>query len=126
MSNLRVWIALLALTCFAAGVSSGLFLAAERREPARSDQPFGNYRAAFVERFGLDPTRAALFEDLLHEYHEELEAARTGLLARSRSELEPQLEQIGVRYAEAIRDHVLPPERRAEFDALKSEWRTIQ
>jgi hypothetical protein len=126
MSNVRVWIALLALTCFAAGLSSGMFLAAQRKQPELSREPFEDYRAAFVERFALEAQRAELFRDLLREYHEELEAARTGVLARSRSELEPQLEQIGVRYAEAIRDHVLPPERRAEFDALKSEWRTIQ
>ena len=48
------------------------------------------------------------------------------MLARSRAQLEPELMQIGLRYQEAIRDHVLPAERRAEFDALAAEWKTIQ
>jgi hypothetical protein len=126
MNNVRLWIVVLALTCFAAGVATGLFSANPRSEPAPAGGPFEDYRAAFVERFELEGKRAELFAQLLREYHEELDTARANVLAKSRSELEPQLEQIGIRYQQAIRDHVLPSERRAEFEALQSEWRTIQ
>ena len=58
MNNVRLWVVLLALTSFLAGLSSGLFVAAREREPQRSQGPFDDYRTAFVERFQLDPRRS--------------------------------------------------------------------
>lgn len=126
MNNVRLWVVLLGLTCFLAGLSCGLFVSWRGREPQRSSEPFADTREAFTARFALDERRTALFQELLRAYHDDLERARAGVLARSRTELEPALEQIALRYQSAIRDHVLPPERRAEFDRLAAEWKTIQ
>lgn len=127
MNNLRVWIALLALACFAAGLTAGVFVAEARsEEPRRSGEPFEDYRAALVERFRLEPERERLFAELLRSYHKSIEDTRTRLLTDHRPELESELAEIGARYHAYIRDHVLPPDRRAEFEALSAEWRTIQ
>ncbi|MCC7011326.1 MAG: hypothetical protein IT454_02090 [Planctomycetes bacterium] len=126
MNNLRLWIALLALTCFAAGVSAGLMLAPDEPGPARGSQPFDAYREAFVGRFRLSAERQRWFDETLRNYAAAIEDSRARVLARSRPELERELSEIGAVYQGFIRDHVVPPEQRAEFDELCGEWQTIQ
>ena len=127
MSNIRLWIGLLALVCFLAGVTTGLSIPRETRGVVqRTGQPFDEYRLAFERRFPLDPEREQLFAELLRNYTREIEDARNALLRRSQPELESTLAEIGSRYRGYIRDHVLPPDRRAEFDALADRWQSIQ
>lgn len=127
MNSLRLWIALLAVACFAAGLTAGVFVAEARaEEPRRGGEPFEDYRLAMVERFQLDPERERLFAEVLRTYRQSIEDTRTRLLQEHRPELERELAEIGARYQTYIRDHVLPPDRRQEFDALSAGWRTIQ
>jgi len=134
--SVRLWVGLLALVCFLGGISTGLFLAdmgwagtdradAGANERRRTGEPFEEYRLAFVQRFQLDAQRERLFAELLRNYSKEIEDARTGLLRRSQPELETTLSDIGQRYRSFIRDHVLPPDQRGEFDALSEEWQEI-
>lgn len=127
MNSLRLWVALLALSAFAAGLAAGALVTEARAgEPPRGSEPFADYRLAMVERFGLEPERERLFGELLRNYQQSIDETRERLLAEHRPELERELAEIGARYQAYIRDHVMPPARRAEFDALSAEWRTIQ
>lgn len=125
MNNVRLWIVILAATCFLAGFSAGLATSRPPAAPDRSDEPFHDYRTAFVRQFALDAERERLFAELLRNYQRDLDASRERVLAASRSELEPELAELGLQYRRLIRDHVLPPARRAEFDALTSGWAPI-
>ena len=127
MKNVRLWIALLALMSFLAGLNAGLSIDAKpRRVVAPSSGPFDEYQADFTRRFQLDQARQRLFAELLRNYAKEIEDARTALLRRNQPELDQTLSEIGHRYRGYIRDHVLPPSQRAEFDALAESWQTIQ
>ncbi len=126
MNGVRLWIGLLALVCFLAGISSGFVLAGAARETPRSGEPFEEFRTQFAQRFELDAPRIRLFGDLLRNYQREIEDARTAMLRSRQTELDERLGQIAGAYRDHIRNHVLPPERRAEFDRLADEWQTIQ
>ncbi|MCY3001225.1 MAG: hypothetical protein NTV21_05420 [Planctomycetota bacterium] len=131
IDNPRLWIGALAVACFAAGLTAGAFLTESRAE-ARSEAargaevPFADYRRAMVERFQLEPERERLFAEVLRTYQQGIDDAGARLLREHRPELERELADLGARYQAYIRDHVLPPERRSEFDALSAEWRTLQ
>lgn len=126
MNNVRLWIVLLGLTCFAAGLSTGLMMSPDSGAALRSGEPFEEYRTAVARRFELDAERERLFAELLRNYSQAIEETRTRLLQRSRPELERELAEIGERYQALIRDYVVPPERRGEFDALSETWQAIQ
>jgi hypothetical protein len=127
LQDARVWILLLALVCFAVGVTTGLFLArAGEHAPLSSGGPFEEYRSSFTQRFHLDGRRERLFAELLRNYAKDIEEARTRVLRPNQPELERELVEIGHRYRGLIRDHVLPPEQRAEYDSLEADWQTIQ
>lgn len=131
IDNLRIWVGALAVACFCAGLTAGAFLtearAEARNEASRAaDVPFADYRRALVERFQLEPERERLFAEVLRTYRQGIDDAGARLLREHRPELERELADLGARYQAYIRDHVLPPERRSEFDALSAEWRTLQ
>lgn len=127
MNDLRFWACVLALVCFAVGVSTGLLISGrEPRSRAAGRQPFDEYRVAFARRFELDAERERLLAELLRNYALDIEAARTRLLRLEQPELDRELVRIGERYRAWIRDDVLPPDRRAEFDVQASQWHRIQ
>lgn len=118
MNNLRFWIAVLALTCFGAGVGAGSFLSLKTERNSAEPKPFAEYRERFVRQFELSPERAQQLDLLLDNYARSIEDVEQQYLARSLSDMEQELEALGVRYHGYIRDSVLPRSRRAEFDAL--------
>jgi hypothetical protein len=126
MNQVRLWVVLLCLTCFAAGLSAGTIAAGTGPAVQAPSGPFDAYRTALVARFRLDPERERLFGELLRNYAQAIEAAEERLLQRSRPELERELAEIGALYQGYIRDFVVPPERRAEFVALSGQWQTIE
>jgi hypothetical protein len=126
VNDVRLWTCVLALVCFAVGVSTGLLIAGEPRTSRRAGEPFDEYRAAFVRRFELDRDRERLFAELLRNYAREIEAARMRPLELEQPALDAQLVEIGERYRALIRDHVLPPSRREEFDVQAALWHRIQ
>ncbi len=125
MSGLRGWILVLAATCFAAGLGAGVLLgearAAGRRPAPVAGDPCAVYRALFEESFPLSAERRQLLEQLLARYEEELSDLRQQALAASISQRSGELAQLGLRYRDHIRNHVLPPEQRARFDQLETE-----
>lgn len=126
MHSVRLWVVLLALTSFLGGLTAGMTVARPAPAAPQIDEPFGDYRLAFRQQFELDPERDRLFGELLRNYQSDLDASRERVLAASRAQLEPELAQLGLRYRGLIRDHVLPPHRRAEFDQLTRQWNPIQ
>lgn len=113
MNSPRLWILILALVSGLAGFAGGRLLAPE---PPVSDGPasFGEYAARLEVAFDLAPERARNLRLLLDRYERELEDLKTRQLA----ELEPELVRLGDTYRDRIRDKVLPPARRAEFDRM--------
>jgi len=122
VTSLRLWILLLAVTCFAAGLGAGVMAGearAARRAPAtRLGAPGADYLALLEESFQLSPERADLCAQLLQRYAEEVEEIRQRALSQSIASVEGELARVGLRYRDAIRDHVLPPAERQRFDEL--------
>lgn len=111
---LRLWIAILAVTAFLAGLAGGVVLGLQvRPEPVESG-PFGDYERLLVERFELSPERERALRVVLEQYQRQVD----GLFTRNAEELEPELARLGVRFRSVVRDSVLPPDRREEFDRL--------
>lgn len=122
MNALRAWIGVLAGTAFCAGLAGGLYWG-ERR--AAADALTGDYseayRRMFEAEFDLSPERRRLFEALLERYDDEVEEVRQRALAQSVIQLEEDLAALGVRYRDAIRNHVLPDDQQAHFDRLVAQ-----
>lgn len=118
MRNLRLWIAVLALTAFLGGLGSGL-LAGEvrhRQDPARG--AFDDYRELFVDRLDLDPDRDRLLRELLRNYENDVKRVRDRHSSELLAAMEPELRELGERYRNLIRNRLLDPQRRAAYDRL--------
>ncbi len=111
MTSIRLWIALLALTSFFAGMAGGILLAKPRGGHLETS-PFAAYEARLTESFGLDEARMRWLRLALEEYDSELEA----LKSRGVASLEDELVQAGRRCHERIRLYVVPEASREEFD----------
>jgi hypothetical protein len=125
VSSVRLWILLLAGTCFAAGLGAGVLVgesrAAQGGPRAGPGDHSADYRALFEGTFELSPQRRELVAELLRRYDEEVEEIRQRALARSIAEVEDELARVGLRYRDAIRNHVLPPPERERFDRLVAQ-----
>lgn len=112
MTSLRVWIALLAFVSGLAGFAAGRLTAPlEAAPPAGA---FADYAARFGATFELSDDRMRALEVLLDRYHRDVE----NLKIRNLTQHQPELVRLGDTYRDWIRDKVLPPERRAEFDKM--------
>jgi len=120
--GLRGWIGVLAGTAFSAGLAGGLYVGDLRAAPSAADGSYSeSYRRLFEQSFELSPERRRLFEQLLERYDAEVEEARQRALAASVSLVQEDLAALGVRYRDAIRNHVLPRDQREQFDRLVSQ-----
>jgi hypothetical protein len=124
VNDLRLWIALLGLVCFGAGTAAGAMVtAANLRTPAASG-PFTAYERDLARTFDLSPERVASLHALLAGYERDMDRIQADRMAETLSAIEPELAARGRWYHEQIRDKVLPPGRREEFDgpAFISSW----
>jgi hypothetical protein len=129
VDNLRLWIVLLALSAFGAGIGVGWFGSSRNQaelEHNRSSGPFEAYRREFVATFKPSPERARLLGELLAHYQREIEVQEQVQLDRGREELERELGKLALTYRERIRNSVLPPDQRGEYDRLAAgmDWKT--
>ena len=124
MKSLRLWIVLLALLSFSAGGAAGALAAAARFRTPPESGPFTAYERHLVRTFGLSDERAQLLRALLAGYERDIDRIKSARMAETLSAMEPELASRGRWYHEQIRDKVLPPGRRAEFDgpAFVSAW----
>jgi len=127
MGSLRLWILLLAVAAFGAGLGVGWF-ASSRVQPGaeQSSGPFDGFQREFVRTFKLSPERARLFGELLANYQRDINDLEQAQLEAGRTELERKLETVALTYRERIRNSVLPPDQRAEYDRLSAgiDWKT--
>ncbi|MFT5048737.1 MAG: hypothetical protein ACI8QZ_000124 [Chlamydiales bacterium] len=122
MTNVRVWITVLALISFLAGTAAGKILtgrsAAGDLARAAERGALADYEALFGDQFELDEDRRALLRVLLEHYEQEVTRIRNDHLSSYRSAIEPELRRVGIEYNQYIRDKVLPPAKRPVFDQL--------
>jgi len=124
VKSLRLWIVLLALVCFGAGAAAGALATAANLRVPPEDGPFTAYERDLVRTFALSPERAALLHALLAGYERDIERIQSGRMSETLSAMEPELAARGRWYHEQIRDKVLPPGKRAQFDdpSLVVSW----
>lgn len=120
MTSLRLWVALLALTTFLAGLACGPFVSAWFVPPrvAPDPGPFSDYERMLVDTFHLGPERSIPLRAFLADYREQVERIKDIHMADYMSSMEEQLTAQGVLLRQEIRDKVLPESARAEFDRL--------
>ena len=118
MNSVRLWVSLASIVWFVSGISLGLL----GSEIWRKDPPelgaIEHYTERMVEEFEIEPERATLFRLLMKGYQEEKDRIKAQHMAAQRTAMEPELEKLGARYTQLIRDKVLPESKRAKFDAL--------
>lgn len=123
MTNLRLWVAILALTAFLAGLACGPLLARRFLEPVHAAPagPFVEFERRLAEQFELSADRREPLHALLEQYRRDIESIKDRHLADYMTAMEPELAELGRTYRERIRDRVLPEAKRAEFDRLAAE-----
>lgn len=121
MRDARAWIALLAVVSFLAGAAAGILLDPLRHATRPERGPFGDYYEALVRHFELDPARTQALRVLLHHYEADVQRIRDRHSAELLAAMEPELRETGREYTERLRNQLLPPADRAEFDRLAAE-----
>lgn len=112
MHSERLWIVLLTLVVFLAGLAGGVQLRMHF-EPAPAFGPFGAFETRFVSTFDLDSDQRLDLRYILRGYEDDLnELKDLGLTDR-----EDELVEIGLRCKQRIRKYVLPEEHLEEFDS---------
>jgi hypothetical protein len=120
VNNLRLWVSVLALTAFLAGLACGPLIMAWffPQERAIASGPFADYERMLVREFQLEAERSEPLHAILEQYRRDLESIKDRHMADYMSAMESELRDLGRACREEIRDNVLPPDRRAEFDRL--------
>jgi hypothetical protein len=114
--NLRVWIALLVVTSFLAGLAGGTLLGLRIGPEPAERGPFADYEGLLQQRFELSPERSRGLHAVLDQYQRQIE----NLKNRNAAALEPELARLGLTFRTVVRDTVLPPDRREEFQRLSA------
>ena len=109
MSRERVWILVLAGTCFFAGVAGGIVFSLRQFAPEPSG-PFADYHESMVRTYDLDAEQADRLGEILAAYDERLE----NLKSRQLRDLDAELVGAGDKCVERICRFILP-ERAEEF-----------
>jgi len=115
VKDTRAWIALLALMSCLVGVASSVLYQRLTQRPAEGG-PFAAYADRLVEQFELSPERAHHLHVVLRDYAMEVDRIRAARQVEFYASLEKELRPKGAQYNRIIRDVVLPPEQRPEFD----------
>jgi hypothetical protein len=120
VNDLRAWIGVLAVTCVAAGLGAGFFLARwlAPPPPPQTTGAFPDYERLLAQTFELSPARREALRVVLESYHADVEGIKDRGMADYMSSIEPELRQRGRYYRGLIRDRVLPEPQRERFDLL--------
>ncbi len=127
--SLRVWICLCALCAFGAGLGIGWWTRGQKDRTQVEQSAFHAFEQRFCAEFDLEPARARAFHALLQNYEKDLERAREQALSDGMASQGPGLAQLGRRYRDWIRNFVLPPQSREQFDRLSQDslaWKTVE
>ena len=118
MTNPRLWILILAGLMFMGGLAVGDLNARRRQAEAQRQWAMSDFETLFGDRFDLSPERQDLFRSMLRNYQADIDRIKITHMAAHHASLEPELLKLGQRYNTLVRDHVLPPAQRPEFDRL--------
>ncbi|MEW6072752.1 MAG: hypothetical protein AB1726_09205 [Planctomycetota bacterium] len=110
MTSERLWIAILAAVCFLAGGAGGVLVGLELPRPEPG--PFAAFEERLAATFDLRRHERRVLRLALVQYRDEIEELKD----RNVADCEAELVALGRECAGRIRQYVLPPERRAEFD----------
>lgn len=114
--SLRIWIFVLVTTTFLAGLASGILLGLEIAPEPVARGPFADYAELLEQRFDLSPERTRGLHTVLDQYQRQIE----NLKNRNAAALEPEFARLGLTFRTVVRDTVLPPDRRDEFQRLSA------
>lgn len=118
MSGERLWITILALVSFLAGVPGGVLLAPRITEPPEPG-PFAQYEARLVEEFDLEGWERAALHGVMLEYERRMEKIEARFLLATADERA----ELGLECLETIRRRVLPAEAVPRFDRMaRGDW----
>ena len=121
MNGPRTWITVLAGTFFLAGLGTGLLFSAVQAEEPAAQGEFAGYQSRLVEQFGLSTERSDLLGVVLASYEQDLVRVQDRQNARSMTTMEPELRDLGRRYWDVIRESVIPPNSRGDFDRFAEQ-----
>jgi hypothetical protein len=113
MHSERLWIVLLTLVVFLAGLAGGVLLRMGY-EPTPAFGAFVDFEARFAETFDLDPRQREDLRYILRCYEDDLEE----LKVRGVADHEEELVEIGLRCKQRIRKYVLPEPHLERFDSM--------
>jgi len=114
MSGVRFWIVLAAVVSFLAGLAAGVLWA--RSDDKAPTSGWGAYAERLADEYDLAPERRGSLRILLDEYAIEVANKRRAYESRILNQIEPDLRELAARYDTYIRDFVLPPGQRAQYD----------
>lgn len=118
MTSFRLWITILALVSFTAGIGSGLLVARRLARPEGQRGAFAEYELHLARTFDLSPERQRLLRVVLSSYEREIEEIKDRHMADTMLAMEPELCVKGRDLSNVIRNKVLPDSQRSEFDRL--------
>ena len=117
MKNTRLWIVTLAIMSFLAGTAAGVL--GVRAGASEFDRGrFAAYGDWVITEFDLSRERAGHLRVILREFDSKISKIERGHRAEYYAALESELRPIGIEYNRYVRDKVLPPDQRGNFDAL--------
>ncbi len=126
MTNLKLWIAILALISFAAGAGSGIWITARTLKNEAPAGAFGDYEELLARRFSLSPDRRRCLHAVLDAYRRDIDEIKDRHAAESMSAMEPELRERGQYYRGLLQQKVLPESQRAEFERLANQLPTTR
>ena len=121
MNGTRTWITVLTGTSFLAGLATGLLLSATQAEEPSAEGEFAGYQSRLTEQFELSAERSDLLGVVLASYEQDLVRVQDRQNARSMTTMEPELRDLGRRYWDVIRESVIPPNSRGDFDRFAEQ-----
>jgi len=122
VNGLRLWISILALVSFLAGVAAGLVAGEYSRKAPPDERFFGDFEREFVEHFELDAVRQSHLAELLLIHRAEIEKIKHRHTAELNAQMEEEFRSAGLEYRSLVRNHLLPERQRHEFDRLLATY----
>jgi hypothetical protein len=121
VNGARTWITVLTGTSFLAGLATGLLFSATQVEEPAAEGEFAGYQSRLTEQFELSAERSDLLGVVLASYEQDLVRVQDRQNARSMTTMEPELRDLGRRYWGVIRESVIPPNSRGDFDRFAEQ-----
>jgi len=121
MTSTRVWIVVLAVTCFLAGLAGGMLAGLRIAPQSVGRGSYDDYAEMLVRTYDIPPDRERHLRAFLERYHRDLEE----LKARHVADAEPELIRLGETCRQRIRDYVLSEDARASFDRVARDLTSL-